>query len=140
MKTFYGTLSSMLALVVSVWAAEPKSPIDVTLDQCLSVDSNQSTMGMVQCVGEAQGEWDKELNRVYKKLMGVLSAEEKEVLKNAQRKWLEYRDLEFTFTSTLHGNMDGTIHRIENADRCLAIVRQRALDLKSYYDIRTETY
>jgi uncharacterized protein YecT (DUF1311 family) len=56
---------------------EIKHPIDQRLADCLDVSENQITMGMVNCAQKAEDEWDKELNKYYKLLMGVLSVQKK---------------------------------------------------------------
>jgi uncharacterized protein YecT (DUF1311 family) len=111
-----------------------KHRIDQKVEQCLSVDSNQSTLGMIDCIRTAMEEWDAELNKYYNLLMDKLSIDEQEKLRAAQRKWLEYRDKEFEFIETMHGNMEGTMWKIVEADSRNNIVRQRALELTSYYN------
>jgi len=109
-------------------------PIDVRTRACLDSVENQTTMGMIGCARRAYEAWDKELNKNYKLLMGVLSAEEKEKLKVAQRNWITWRDSETGFSGTVYGNIEGTMWRTVSADRYADITRQRALDLKVYYD------
>jgi uncharacterized protein YecT (DUF1311 family) len=70
--------------------------------------------------------------------MGVLSAPEKELLRQAQRKWLEYRDSEVKFSAEMHYNLQGTMWRIVAADRRASIIRDRALALKVYYETLPE--
>src|SRR5205807_4627277 len=70
-----------------------KHPIDKALDACL--DKNTSTAGMTNCIGEAYGKWDRELNRLYAELMKRLGADGKSTLKEAQVQWLKFRDAEF---------------------------------------------
>lgn len=114
-----------------------KHPIDLKIEQCLSIDSNQSTFGMINCIRTAMEEWDTELNKYYSLLIDKLSIDEQEKLRAAQRKWLEYRDKEFEFIETMHGNMEGTMWKIVEADSRNNVVRQRALELTSYYNTLT---
>lgn len=44
---------------------------------------------------------DEELNKVYQSLIGVLSDEQRVKLSTSQRAWLDYRDREFEFLSTV---------------------------------------
>lgn len=92
---------------------------------------------MMQCETTAQKEWDDEMNKYYKLLMDTLSSEEKEKLKIVQRKWIEYRDKELEFSWSMYDNMQGTMWRIVGAGRACNIVKQRALELKSYFDMLT---
>ena len=114
-----------------------KHPIDITLEHCLEIDSNQTTYGMIQCTAVAREEWDKEMNKFYKMLMDTLGSEEKETLRKAQRHWLEYRDNEVAFAGSMYYNMQGTMWRVVAAGRICDIVKQRAVELKEYYDLLT---
>lgn len=118
---------------------EEKHPIDQRLADCLDVSENQTTVGMVHCAEKAAEEWDKELNKYYKLLMGVLSTSEKELLKQAQRKWLEYRDQDYKFSAEMYYNLQGTMWRMVAADRKASIIKDRALALKTYYEIFAES-
>ena len=117
--------------------AEDKHPIDIRLENCHSIDSNQTTYGMMNCEAVARDEWDKEMNKYYKLLMDTLPTEEKTKLKTAQIAWLSYREKEREFSSTMYYNMLGTMYRVTAAGRSCDIVRQRALELKAYYDTFT---
>ncbi len=114
-----------------------KHPIDIKREKCLELDSNQTTYGMMQCEAIAREEWDKEMNKYYKLLMETLTMEEKEKLKIAQRQWLSFRDMELDFSGTMYYNMEGTMWRIVAAGRSCDIVKERALELKGYYDMLT---
>ena len=114
-----------------------KHPIDLKTEQCFSIDSNQSTFGMINCIRTAMEEWDTELNKYYNLLMETLTTDEQEKLRASQRQWLVYRDKEFEFIGTMHGNMEGTMWQIVAADSRNNIVRQRALELTSYYNTLT---
>ena len=111
-----------------------KHPIDLKTEQCLSIDSNQSSFGMIDCIRTAMEEWDAELNKYYKLLMEILTSDEQKKLRTAQRQWLDYRDKEFEFIETVFRNMEGTMWKIVEADSRNNIVRQRALELTSYYN------
>jgi uncharacterized protein YecT (DUF1311 family) len=114
-----------------------KHPIDIKREQCHEIDSNQTTYGMMQCETVAREEWDKEMNKYYKLLMDTLTIEEKEKLKIAQRQWLDFRDRELDFSGTMYYNMQGTMWRVVAAGRSCDIVKERALELKGYYDMLT---
>ena len=47
---------------------------------------------MVACRQKALEAWDKELNRLYTRLSGLLNTEQKQEFKEAQRNWMTYRD------------------------------------------------
>ncbi|MCB0712274.1 MAG: DUF1311 domain-containing protein [Ignavibacteriae bacterium] len=110
-------------------------PIDLALTDCLDIDSNQSTFGMMGCLQVAEEAWDYELNATYKELMGSLDSAGQESLRRAQRAWLAYRDAEFELNGSVHyENLDGTMYHIFAANREMEIVKQRALELRDYLD------
>ncbi len=118
-------------------AGKEKHPIDIRLEKCHSVDSNQTTYGMMNCEAIARDEWDLEMNKYYKLLMDTLQTDAKAKLKAAQVSWLNYRDNEKEFAGTMYYNIQGTMWHVVAAGRNCDIVRQRALELKDYYEILT---
>ncbi len=114
-----------------------KHPIDIKVDECLDKKENFTTFGSINCIQTAIEEWDAELNKYYKLLMDKLRTDEQEKLRAAQRQWLNFRDKEFEFIETMYANMDGTMWMIVAVDSRNNIVRQRALELISYYDTLT---
>jgi uncharacterized protein YecT (DUF1311 family) len=131
----------LFLLTISTFGQDSKTeeihPIDIRLEKCHSIDSNQTTYGMINCEIIARDEWDLEMNKYYKLLMDSLKTEERVKLKAAQISWLTYRDKEKEFSGTMYYNMQGTMWRIAAAGRSCEIVRQRALELKAYYDVFT---
>src|SRR5690554_4212191 len=81
--------------------------IDKELQDCLNLKENYTTKGMIDCVNSATTKWDVELNKTYKKLLSLLTVEQKEKLKIAQRKWIEYRDKEIAFSIQIYSDMQG---------------------------------
>ncbi len=114
-----------------------KHPIDIKVEDCLAIGSNQTTVGTINCIQTAMEEWDAELNKYYKLLMNTLNTDEQEKLRAAQRQWITFRDKEFEFIETMYENMDGTMWKIVAADSRNSFVKQRALELISYYDTLT---
>jgi uncharacterized protein YecT (DUF1311 family) len=108
--------------------------IDKHLRECLDSTENQTTVGMSGCAIRAGKEWDQELNNNYNLLISKLSVDEKEKLKSSQRNWILYRDKEMEFARTMYIKLQGTMWRIVLADRQTELTRQRALELKAYYD------
>ncbi|MBS1595647.1 MAG: DUF1311 domain-containing protein [Bacteroidetes bacterium] len=115
-------------------AQQKEDSIDIRLQKC--IDADGSTMGMINCTDGAYDEWDKELNKYYKLLMGVLGPEAKARLKAAQVNWLTYRDSEFAFINSAY-NMDGTMWGVIKASGRMELVKKRALELKEHYGTMT---
>ena len=137
MKNYILTALLTLSINLSFGQTEEKHPIDIQRENCLDIDSNQTTIGMVDCERITADLWDKQLNEYYNSLMKLLNKEEKQSLKESQLKWLEYRDSEMKFYGSFYNNMDGTICKIVAAGRRCDVIRTRALELKEYLDILT---
>jgi uncharacterized protein YecT (DUF1311 family) len=99
------------------------------------MEKNQTTAGMVDCIGKAYTEWDSELNSVYNELMKQLDTAGKASLKAAQVQWLKFRDSEFKLIDAVYSSLQGTMYIPMHADSRMQIVKNRALELKSYLDI-----
>lgn len=110
-------------------------PLDKRYQQCCN--KNHGDYGAVQCAIDLGKEWDKEMNKYYLGLINVLDSVTQNELKLAQRQWIKYRDLEYKFSNSLH-DMQGTMFLRMRGYRNMRIVRTRALELKSYYWVRTE--
>ena len=111
--------------------------IDTQLNACLDSSQNSSTIGMINCAVRAKDAWDKELNKYYNLLLATLSKDEKDKLRTAQRKWLLFRDSESTFSAIMYRNMQGTMWSIAKVNADVSVIKQRALELKTYYYDKT---
>ena len=116
--------------------SQDNSPIDNELSDCMN--KNPSTQGMIKCIDNAYKQWDDELNNYYKKLTVILDDEGKANLKDAQRKWIEFRDLEFKNLEYIYSKKDGTMYQPMQASDRMEFIKKRALELKSYYELLTE--
>lgn len=106
--------------------------------ECL--DKGFGGAGSIPCF-VASELWDRELNIYYKKLYNKLEANEKILLKNSQKKWLETRDLTIELNSILlnKNSGEGTMYLLMKAgdrDSIISpIIKQRALILKKWYEL-----
>lgn len=113
-----------------------ENPIDGYLASCLAKDT--TTAGMVQCADLAYRRWDEELNQQYRQLMTRLSGSDRTVLRDAQRRWLAWRDAEFALIDALYRPMQGTMYStMQVADR-LEIVKNRVMELAAYNQLRND--
>jgi uncharacterized protein YecT (DUF1311 family) len=111
---------------------EKEYPIDIELQNCLDSSENYTTKGMTDCVVRATEKWDEELNKSYKELLALLTAEQKEKLKIAQHQWIDYRDKEIEFSNQVHTDMQGTMWIPAAAKKKLELTKQRALEIEGY--------
>ena len=141
MKYFLISALLFAGLYIPVIAQNSESenmhPIDIRLQECLDTDSNQTTQGMTVFESEAQDQWFREMTKYYKLLLELLSPEEKKKLEITQKRWMEYRESELDFAGSTYYNMEGTLWRVVAAGRACDIVKQRALELKEYYEMVT---
>lgn len=122
--------SMMLVFAFSLFAQE-KNPIDKFKEDCVSKD--YTTAGMTNCIYEAEKKWDVELNKYYELLKGILNKEAQQALRDAQRKWIKYRDAQFIYIDKKYPELGTMYINMRAADR-KEVVRQRALELKSEYE------
>lgn len=127
---------SCICLFSLVSLAEEVYSIDKAEDACISKTS--STAGMLKCTAIAYDAWDKEMNKYYNLLMKKLPTEQKNELLKAQKSWLTFRDNDFTLINNSIEEKQGTMYlNIASGER-REIVKQRALQLKEYYQIISE--
>jgi uncharacterized protein YecT (DUF1311 family) len=108
--------------------------IDKELRCCLDSSQNYTTAGMSGCVIKATEEWDKELNKNYQKLLLLLTDEQKIMLKESQRKWIEFRDKEIQFSNDLYSSLGGTMWVPVMYETRMNLTRERALEIQTYID------
>jgi len=131
MRSILTTLLLLTFLLVH-GQTEKKHPIDIELQKCLDSKENSTTQGMTECVIKAADSWDKELNKNFKILLRLLTAEQKEKLKEAQRQWIKYRDNELDFSRSFYNQMQGTMWIPIAAQTRLNLTKQRAEELSDY--------
>lgn len=134
-RSFYEKKKFFILLLIFITniAFAQEHPIDEFEQQCMEKD--YSTAGMVNCTYAARQKWDEDLNKYYKLLQKKLNPEQKIKLRDAQRAWIKFRDAEFENINSFYGELDGTMwFNISATDR-MVIVKQRALDLKVYYNM-----
>lgn len=128
-------LLMFLCFPLSVFA-QNENQIDSELTACM--DKDPSTMGVLRCIDSAYKKWDDELNNNYQRLMDLLDDEAKNKLKESERKWAEYRDLEFKNIESIYSKKEGTMYLPMMAIDKMNVIKKRALQLMDYYQLVTE--
>jgi uncharacterized protein YecT (DUF1311 family) len=118
--------------VITYGQEDSSYKIDKELQDCLDSSENYTTKGMTDCVSKATLMWDIELNKKYKELLDLLTEEQKEKLKIAQRQWIQYRDKELKFINQIYYDMQGTMWIPISAQTKLNLTRKRTIELESY--------
>lgn len=127
---------SCICLFSLVSFAEEAYPIDKAEDACISKTS--STADILKCTAIAYDAWDKEMNKYYNLLMKKLTTEQKSELLKAQKSWLAFRDNSAVFINSSIMEKQGTMYLNVASGNSREIVKQRALQLKEYYNIISE--
>jgi uncharacterized protein YecT (DUF1311 family) len=112
-------------------------PLDEFLDQCLAQPNHGSTAGQVECTDDARNRWDDEMNQDYRRLADHLLPKTQTTLRDAQRRWLQYRDADDRLVDAVYELTKGTMHVPMQAYSHLRLVRERSLVLKSYFTALT---
>lgn len=128
------TLTAILfcLLHLAFGQTEKEHPIDLELQNCLDSSENYTTKGITDCVVRAAEKWDEELNKKYQELLTLLTVEQTDKLKIAQRKWVEYRNKEIVFSNQLYYDMQGTMWIPVATQIKLDLTRKRTIELESY--------
>lgn len=111
--------------------------IDKNEDACLQ--KAVSTADMLKCTTIANTAWDKEMNKYYNLLIKKLPTTQRTDLLKAQKAWLIFRDNDAGFVnSSIRDGKQGTMYiNIASGER-RELVKQRAIQLRNYYQIISE--
>ena len=123
----------LLCLILPLAAlADDQDPIDKALDACLATPEGASTLGMVECTGEAIRAWDKRLNEIYRQAMARLDPKSRELLRASQRRWVAFREAEHEAMAGPWREDRGTIIRVLTANADLSAIKERVRELELY--------
>ncbi|AOI58218.1 lysozyme inhibitor LprI family protein [Burkholderia diffusa] len=139
--------AALAALVVwASWSAGPAGlnvahaevaaadPIDVAMRQCLARRDRSSTAGQIQCMGEAQQQWQAVMDSAYQRLTNDAPADAKRGWQDSQRHWITWRKDEVHLLKAVYDTTRGTAYAMSSADMQLQPVRDRALALRAAAD------
>ena len=107
--------------------------IEELLSKRISVD--YSTAGMTNATYDAEVEYDKLLNKYFQLLLKKLKDSDKEILKQTQRNWIQYRDSERKLNIIISKDEysgGGTIQSNIVAGGYLEITKKRVIELYDY--------
>jgi uncharacterized protein YecT (DUF1311 family) len=118
-------------------APDVSYPLDEFLDQCLAQPNHGSTASQVECTNQARQRWDDEMNQDYRRIADHLAPKTQPLLRDAQRRWLQYRDGDEVLIDAVYELTKGTMYAPMQAYSHLRLVRERSLVLKSYFTALT---
>ena len=96
-------------------------------EPCIDISDNQTTAGTVECISVETDAWDEILNREYAMLLGALDEAPRAALRDAQRKWVDFRDADCAFPQVL---IEGTLAHPWSADCVMQHTARRAVELR----------
>lgn len=101
----------------------------------LYINQDYSDYGMKTASINQLDDYEKLLNKYYKKLLSELKAEDKETLKIAQRNWIKYREAELNLNylvSQDNYSGGGTIQTLFVLSRNIEITKTRVVEFYDY--------
>ncbi|MPV71807.1 lysozyme inhibitor LprI family protein, partial [Burkholderia sp. BE17] len=93
-----------------------------------------STAGQIQCMGEAQQQWQAVMDGAYQRLLKDAPADAKRGWQDSQRRWVTWRKDEVHLLTAVYDTTRGTAYAMSSADMQLQPVRDRALALRGAAD------
>jgi uncharacterized protein YecT (DUF1311 family) len=92
--TYARWLAVILAVTVSgpISASDRDDPVSRTADECLAKPEGQTVSGMTACSHQAFVAYDKEMNAIYRRVLHAVDPRSRELIREAQRRWLAYRE------------------------------------------------
>lgn len=137
MKRFFAMLCVSLSLgaVSPATAASPEEkvdPIDKAATECLNSPAGQTTSGMVDCSHKAFLAYDKQLNAVYKKVLASVDPESATQIRDAQRKWVAWREAQIKADNGPWRADRGSIASMDIEALNVDAVRARIKELQYY--------
>jgi uncharacterized protein YecT (DUF1311 family) len=94
--------------------------------------------GLINCLTEEEALWDKQMNKYYKLLMGILDKESRSILKRSQLAWLKYRDAESENAWRLYPLHEGSAYSEIAAAEVMELTEARTKSLMGYYETLLE--
>lgn len=106
----------------------------------LSESKDFSTLAMVELESKYTALWDAELNAIYNKLLAKLNPQEKEILIESQKGWLQYHMKESEFINQVFylresGQIFGSQGKVQMQEAIKGRLRERTLELLEYYSL-----
>jgi uncharacterized protein YecT (DUF1311 family) len=121
--------AALLAAVLQPAAAENASArIKKDLNACLG--AAHSTKDQVECYESRSDSLDAAMNDLYKKTLQRLDPDQKKLMREAQRSWVQFRDKETAASNAIYARIQGTIRRQYGADKTYRLIEKRLEELE----------
>ena len=117
--------------------AADADPVERALKACMAKPGGDSTVGMVDCLSVAIHDEDRRLNEVYQRVQHALDPKSRELLRTAQRRWVEFRAAEDLALDGPWRDDRGSMARVSVMSHRLSAIKERVQEL-SVYDAESE--
>jgi uncharacterized protein YecT (DUF1311 family) len=75
---------------------------------------------------------NRDIQQVYDALLARLDGEERQSMRDAQRAWIKWRDVEAVAIARMNGSVGGSALRVDVANAQLKLIRERIDTLRGY--------
>lgn len=123
-------LTALLLTVPAAPASDTAATIEKDVKRCL--DKAVTTQDIVECYGRGYSRMDARMNTVYQALITGLKKPERDLLVEAQRKWLAFREAESAAAAALDPSRDGSLGRVNRNALGYEFLKVRTLELEHY--------
>lgn len=127
------SLLAILLLAMPAFAQQTSKQIDAEITRCME-KSGGVTVEMRNCNYAAYTKLDKRLNEVYKVLLAKLPKDQQELLRESQRKWLQFREADRKIEDALNPEAGGTLGLIVMDSYNYSFLLQRVQVLESHLE------
>jgi len=117
--------AALLLLALSGPAAAQGAPGKAAPDAARDASPPACDGALADCAEREAVDWDRRLNEGYRTLASALPAERRAALRDAQRRWIAFRDAECRFRAA----GGGAIARLRSAGCVRALTESRATEL-----------
>jgi len=113
-------------------AAVAADTIEAQADKCFASARGQTTSGMTECSHEAYIAYDAQLNELYQRVLHSTDAESARLIREAQRRWLAWRQAEAAASNGPWRSDRGSMSDPDIEALKIDAIRERIKEL-SYY-------
>lgn len=120
-----GTIATLLVTLVLGGSAAASDWHAGEVERC---DKQVSTADIVECVVGISDEWDVRLNLAWHGITTNLTGERREAFRDAQRKWITYRDANCDW----YRSREGSVAEVEWIVCMLGMTRERVVEMENW--------
>jgi uncharacterized protein YecT (DUF1311 family) len=102
--------------------------IDEMLEQC-SKQQGSTNNGIVACLVDALGAWEKQLYDTYELLYSQMEGANRINLQSSQTAWEAYKKAQYCFLENYYGSMDGTMYKQIMISEKIDVLKRRFPEL-----------